>query len=201
MGIHLQRETFKDDDHIRVHPIITKGGDLVNVIPADVRMETYVRGKSLDSILNANKKVTRALKAGAQAIGAQVEIEDIPGYLPRQSCDAMDEIFDANARDLVGQHMIGIGSHGAGSSDIGDIMHVLPAIHPSCGGAQGAAHSEEYIISDPETAYLLPAKLLALTAVDLLWDNAVVGNKIVDEFKPLLTKKEYLDMWNRAFLD
>ncbi len=43
MGIHLQRETFKDEDHIRVHPIITKGGDLVNVIPADVRMETYVR--------------------------------------------------------------------------------------------------------------------------------------------------------------
>ncbi|MDL2215907.1 peptidase dimerization domain-containing protein, partial [Ruminococcaceae bacterium OttesenSCG-928-N02] len=43
-AVNAQRETFKDDDHIRVHPIITKGGDLVNVVPADVRLETYVRG-------------------------------------------------------------------------------------------------------------------------------------------------------------
>jgi len=43
MAIHVQRETFRDEDQIRVHPIITKGGDLVNIVPADVRMETYVR--------------------------------------------------------------------------------------------------------------------------------------------------------------
>ncbi|NLD73133.1 MAG: peptidase dimerization domain-containing protein, partial [Chloroflexi bacterium] len=46
-AIDANRETFKDEDHIRVHPIITKGGELVNVIPADVRMETYVRGASV----------------------------------------------------------------------------------------------------------------------------------------------------------
>ena len=39
-AIDASRETFKDDDHIRVHPIITKGGELVNVIPADVHIET-----------------------------------------------------------------------------------------------------------------------------------------------------------------
>ncbi|MFP4457048.1 MAG: M20/M25/M40 family metallo-hydrolase, partial [Clostridia bacterium] len=52
MAIHANRETFKDEDHIRVHPIITKGGDLVNIIPAEVIMETYVRGKSMDSIID-----------------------------------------------------------------------------------------------------------------------------------------------------
>ena len=46
MAVHAQRETFKDEDHIRVHPIITKGGDIVNVVPADVRLETYVRGNN-----------------------------------------------------------------------------------------------------------------------------------------------------------
>lgn len=42
--INAMRETFRDSDRIRVHPIITKGGDLVNIVPADVTMETYVRG-------------------------------------------------------------------------------------------------------------------------------------------------------------
>ena len=78
MGIHAQRETLKDDDTIRIHPIITKGGDLVNIIPADVRMETYVRGKRMPAIIDAAKKVDRALKAGAMAVGAEVEIETLP---------------------------------------------------------------------------------------------------------------------------
>jgi amidohydrolase len=74
LGIHAQRETFRDEDCIRVHPIITKGGDLVNVVPADVRIETFVRGRNVEAMQDANKKVNRALKAGAMAIGAEVEI-------------------------------------------------------------------------------------------------------------------------------
>lgn len=50
-GIDANRETFRDEDGIRVHPIITKGGDLVNVVPADVRIETYVRGSNTKAIL------------------------------------------------------------------------------------------------------------------------------------------------------
>ncbi len=195
MAIHLQRETFRDEDHIRIHPIITKGGDLVNVVPADVRMETYVRGKTFEAIKKANKKVTRALRAGATAIGADVEIEDLPGYLPRRNDQLLDETFKANAERLVGKHRVETGVHGAGSSDMGDIMHLIPAIHPVCGGAEGMAHSEEYVIEDPETAYILPAKLLALTAVDLLWDEASLGKRIVSDFRPLLTKEEYMKMW------
>ena len=49
MAIHAQRETFRDEDHIRVHPIITKGGDIVNIVPADVRLESYVRGSNTDA--------------------------------------------------------------------------------------------------------------------------------------------------------
>ncbi len=201
MGIHLQRETFRDEDHIRIHPIITKGGDLVNVIPADVRMETYVRGKTLEAIKNANRKVTRALAAGAEAIGAQVEIEDIPGYLPRRSNQVLDEAFRANAERLVGKHMVDTGAHGAGSSDMGDIMHLLPAIHPACGGAGGMAHSEEYVVNDPDTAYVLPAKLLALTAIDVLWEDASLGKRIIDNFEPLMTKEEYVDAWEQMLRD
>ncbi len=71
MGIHSLRETFRDQDIVRVHPIITKVGDLVNSVPADVRLETYVRAKNMEAIDATHQKVDRALKAGGDAIGAQ----------------------------------------------------------------------------------------------------------------------------------
>ncbi|MBR2351210.1 MAG: amidohydrolase, partial [Clostridia bacterium] len=70
MCIHAQRETFRDEDKIRVHPIITNGGELVNVVPANVTMETYVRGASFEAINDAAAKVDRAIKGSAYAIGA-----------------------------------------------------------------------------------------------------------------------------------
>ena len=60
-AIHYNRETFKDEDTIRVHPIITKGGEAVSAVPADVRMETFVRGKTIEAILDANAKVDLSL--------------------------------------------------------------------------------------------------------------------------------------------
>ncbi|MFR9161994.1 MAG: peptidase dimerization domain-containing protein [Ruthenibacterium lactatiformans] len=62
-AIHANRETFRDEDHVRVHPIITKGGDLVNTVPADVRMESYVRAASVQAMRTANAKVNRAARA------------------------------------------------------------------------------------------------------------------------------------------
>ena len=77
-AIHYNRETFRDEDSIRVHPIITKGGEAVSAVPADVRMETFVRGRTLDAIMDANVKVDRALKAGAMAVGGDVVYTDHP---------------------------------------------------------------------------------------------------------------------------
>ena len=73
-GINALRETFRDEDTIRVHPILTHGGSQVNVIPAEARLETYVRGRTLDAVVDANAKVDRALRADALALGATVEI-------------------------------------------------------------------------------------------------------------------------------
>src|SRR5262249_56295702 len=56
-AINAVRETFRDEDSIRVHPIITQGGSQVNVIPGEVRLETYVRGKTVDAILDANLRL------------------------------------------------------------------------------------------------------------------------------------------------
>ncbi len=194
-AIHANRETLKDDDTIRIHPIITKGGDLVNIIPADVRMETYVRGKSMDAILDASKKVNRALKAGAMAVGAEVEIIEIPGFLPRVSNPRMDELMRENLHQLVGAENVATGTHGTGSSDIGDIMHIMPAIHPYVAGAVGAGHTKNYQVEDPELFYIVPAKAMAMTVVDLLYGDASEAEQVIANYPPAMTKEEYLKKW------
>jgi amidohydrolase len=191
-AINAIRETFRDEDSIRVHPIITHGGSQVNVIPADVRIETYVRGKTVEAILDANVRVDRALKAGALAMGAQVEIETLPGYLPLFNHARMAQHFKANAAALLGADQVTETGHRSGSTDMGDISHVMPALHPYMGGASGSGHGADFAIADATLAYIEPAKQLALMAVDMLWDDAKAAKEIIREFKPHMTKEAYL---------
>jgi amidohydrolase len=191
-AINAIRETFKDEDSIRVHPIITHGGSQVNVIPADVRIETYVRGKTVDAILEANVRVDRALKAGALALGAQVEIETLPGYLPLFNHEGMGKYFVANAAAQLGADNVTQMGHRSGSTDMGDISHVMPTLHPYIAGASGSGHGADYVITDPKLAYIENAKQLALMAVDMLWDDAQAAKEIIGAFKPRLSREAYL---------
>ena len=191
-AINAIRETFRDEDSIRVHPIITHGGSQVNVIPADVRLETYVRGKSVEAILDANAKVDRALRAGALALGAKVEIETLPGYLPLFNHQGMAEHFKANAQTLLGADQVTETGHRSGSTDMGDISHVMPTLHPYMGGASGSGHGADYLITDSTLAYVEPAKQLALMAIDMLWGDGEAARGIVKGWTPRLTKDAYL---------
>ena len=191
-AINALRETFRDEDSIRVHPIITHGGSQVNVIPGEVRIETYVRGKTVEAILDANRRVDRALKAGALALGAQVEIETLPGYLPLFNHMGMAQQFKANAAELLGADQVMETGHRSGSTDMGDLSHVMPIVHPYMGGAVGAGHGADYAIADPKTAYVEPAKQLALMAVDMLWGDASAAREILNAWKPRLSKEAYL---------
>jgi metal-dependent amidase/aminoacylase/carboxypeptidase family protein len=153
-AISAQRETFWEKDTIRIHPIITKGGDAVSVVPAEVRMETFVRGGSLEAIVDANKKVDRCLRAGAMAMGAEVEIHTIPGYLPQRNDRQMGHIFGGNVEALFGPGEFHIGGHRTGSTDMGDLAHLMPVIHPYVVAAEGKAHGADWRINEPEHGYL-----------------------------------------------
>ena len=193
-AIHAQRETFKDADTVRVHPIITKGGEAVNIVPADTRMETFVRGKTLEAIKDANEKVDRALRAGALAGGGKVRITTLPGYLPMANDRNLQEVYKANAIAVVGKgKVIPGGRHGTGSTDMGDVSHIMPAIHPFAGGATGISHGNDYLIEDYQLAAINPAKAMAMTVVDLLADGAVKAKEVLAKLKPQMTKQEYLD--------
>ena len=196
-AIAAHRETFWEKDTIRIHPIITKGGDAVSVVPAEVRMETFVRGGSLEAILDANCKVDRCLRAGAMAMGAEVEIHTIPGYLPQRNEKRLGQIFGANVEALFGPGEFTIGGHRAGSTDMGDLAHLMPVIHPYLVAAEGKAHGADWRINEPQHGYLTPAKLLAMTAIDLLYDDATPAREIVAGFEPAMTKESYLAFQRR----
>lgn len=193
-NIHAQRETFKDSDRVRVHSIITEGGSIVNSVPHDVQMEAYVRARTIEGMLDANVKVDRSLKAGAMAVGAEVEITSIPGYLPILKYDELDNLFKDNLK-LLGLEDDDIieGGDFTGSFDLGDVSHIMPTMHPMIGGIVGSLHTREYDVIDEETAYIMPAKAMALTVIDLLYNDSENANKILENFEATMTKEEYLE--------
>ena len=191
-AIHAQRETYRDEDTIRVHPIITRGGVAVSSVPADVRMETYVRGKTVDAFLSASRKVDRALRAGAMAVGGGVSITTLPGYLPIQHDVGMQKLYHANAAALVGDQKVVPLGHRTGSTDMGDVSHIMPVIHPYVVAATGVAHGADYVVDDYELAVNTSAKAMAMTVIDLLANRARRAREIKGSYQAPMTKKEYL---------
>jgi len=193
-----QRETFQDKDKIRVHPIITKGGDLVNVVPDDVRLETMIRGTNMEAILDAEMKVDRAMQAGADAVGAKLNITTLPGYLPINMCKPLMDVMFKNQQLMLGADSVAYEIEPmAGSTDAGDVSYIMPSLHCNFAGVTGVAHGNDYEISDTEVAYIIPAKCLAMTVIDLLYDDAAIGREIKDGFVPLMTKEQYLKDWGK----
>lgn len=193
MAIDAQRETFKDEDTVRIHPIITKGGSLVNVVPADVRIETFCRANNMEAIQDASMKVDRALKAGAYAVGAEVDIIDIPGYMTPYECPEMKAVVEDNLREIYGEDKMhpGMGY----TTEANDVAHLIPVVHCTIGGAEGIGHSSNYEIADKDSAYIKATKMLLCSAIDLLANGAEKGLSVKENFKAPMTKEQYLKEW------
>ncbi|MGE3541312.1 MAG: amidohydrolase [Candidatus Tectimicrobiota bacterium] len=198
-AIHAQRETYRDEDSIRVHPIITQGGVAVSSVPADVRMETFVRGRSIEAFLNASRQVDCALRAGAMAVGGRVEITTLPGYLPIQSDRAMLDLYGANAAALVGAANVTQLGHRTGSTDMGDVSQIMPVIHPYVVAATGSGHGCDYVVQDYDLGVLTAAKAMAMTVIDLLANNAQHARAIKAQYQAPLTKAQYLSLLRSMF--
>ena len=196
LGYH--RETFKDTDHVRIHPIITKGGDLVNVIPDEVVIETLVRAGNADAIIDASKKTDRAFFAGGAALGATVEIETMPGYLPTLPVAPDKELVEAAKIAAGDKYEVEViddqGSFSGGSTDVGDLQHIQPVYTFNTGGINGKFHGADFEVVDEELAYIQTAKVFALSAYRFLRDNAGVAKRIVKEYEPKLSKDEYIKL-------
>ena len=69
------------------------------------------------------------------------------------------------------------------------------------GGVEGGLHTRDFKITDPEKAYILPAKAIAMTVVDLLFNEAETAKSVIENFKPLMSKKKYLDFMKSVSLE
>ena len=194
MGVHAIRETFKESDYFRFHPIINQGGTLVNCIPDYVQVESYVRASNVQAIVDGNQRVNRALKAGGDAVGATCVIHDLPGYLPMRDNPDMNQLLRANSEPLFGTDNVRQRVHMTASTDMGDVSHLMPVIHPWVGCIEGVLHSAEYNITVPDVAYIKTAQALAMTIVDLLYDKAQVAEEILENFEAPLTKEMYIEL-------
>ncbi|WPC40317.1 amidohydrolase [Clostridium sp. JS66] len=199
MGVNALRETFRDEDSIRVHPIITKGGDVVNSVPDDVRVETYVRAKTVKAMNETNEKVDRALMAGGYAIGAETIIKTIPGYLPLRCSIPLNNLFKENCKEFLPEDKILNPGHFNASTDMGDVSHLIPTIHPYVGGVSGCLHAKDFKVEDYYAACILPAKFFAMTVVDLLVNNAKNAKNVIDDFKPVFSKEEYVKAMDQYY--
>lgn len=196
-AINAIRETFKESDIIRVHPIITNGGAMVNAIPEVTVLESYIRGENFHAIREANRKVNQALCGAALSLDTNVEIVDVPGYAPLINDRNMIRLTKEAADLVVPEYNFEVMEiFSSGSTDMGDLSCVMPAIHPYASGAKGKSHGNDYQVKDPVAACVGSAKMQMAMLRLLLSDEAKRAKEIIDSFVPRFTKEEYL-----AFVD
>lgn len=202
-AVNSLRETFQDDQHIRFHPIITEGGQAVNAIPNLTKIESYVRGASMEAIIGANERVNRALAASAAAFGANVHLGDRPGYSPLNNDKNLRLVAKEAMEQVVDAAQVSFNDNwSTGCTDMGDISCVMPAIHPYAAGAIGVGHGNDYYIDDAEKACVNAAKALVLMADILLRDDAAMGKKVVAEATPVYPSQEaFLAAIDKLMLD
>ena len=201
-AINAIRETFQEKDIIRVHPIITAGGKMVNAIPESAVLESFVRGATFDAICDANKKVNRALCGAALSLGTNIEIVDIPGYAPLHDDPNLVKLSAEAAELAIPEYEYHVSDKvSSGSTDMGDLCCVMPVVHPYAGGSEGRSHGNNYEIVDPVACCVGSAKLQMGMLLLLLENDAQRAKKVIAEYKPLFASKEayleYMDSLNK----
>ncbi len=192
------RETFKEKDFIRFHPIMTEAGVAANAIPEKAVLETYVRASGYEVMLDTNKKINRALAGSAAAMGAKLVIEDNPGNLPFNSNDMLSDKLDEIITSLYGDNQIYYSGWDGQSSDVGDISTLIPVIQHYCAGATGRQHGDDYYIEDKQAAIIDPAIVMSCLIYEVLKDNGRFGAEVINSYKPLFRdKEEYFDAINK----
>lgn len=188
----LMRETFREEDHVRLHNVIRKAGDVINSVPDEAIVETKVRAASLDKICEITDMVNRAYAGSAYAFGGKIEMEKLQGYMPIIPRAADNALIEA-ADDLgLNYRTVQKGDFNNACTDVGDLSHLVPVVNFTFKGFEGKLHGADFKITDPEKAYILPAKLLALTVYKLLKNGGQEAKKITRSYTPVFNKESYI---------
>jgi len=173
-AIGLLRQHMRQTD--RVHGIVTHGGDAPNVVPAHTSARYIVRAENLEELKDMRSKVFRCFEAGAIASGAKLEI--LGGDKPYADVKYDHEIsllYKRNAEAL-GRAFPDPGPLAqriTASTDMGNVSHVIPSIHPGIGinSLPAGNHQPEFtahcVKADADKAVLEGGLAMAWTAIDI----------------------------------
>lgn len=188
-ALNALRETFSDNETVRVHPIITKGGTVVNAIPEEVCVECQCRAKNMETVLSISKQFDNAMGAGAYAFGGKVVIDTQLGYLPYRPVKELDQVAMQVADDILGKGKWEQEGHNCGSTDLGDLNEVIPGIQVFVNYTHGVHHAADYRIADRKIYEISPLFLAVMTC-KLLDNNGELAKKVKEAHKPLFANAQ-----------
>jgi len=197
-SVNAIRDTFRDEEHNRIHYIITNGGDNVNSVPSETSLQGYVRASSISAIDNLSAKFDKAFYSAGENFNAKMSVNTSAGYMPLICNRALNEVFENNAKKFLPEENIHYKGHFMASTDLGDLSHIMPVIQPMMGGIKGGLHSPDFEVVDYNAAIVLPAKIVANTLIDLLSNNTM--KSVLKNYKPELSKEEYLRLMDEGYL-
>jgi metal-dependent amidase/aminoacylase/carboxypeptidase family protein len=163
----------------RMHGIITHGGEAANVVPAYTRAEFMVRALTSDVVDDLAERVEAIAGAAATATRTTVTISRGIGYAERKNNHVIAELVAGHLRRqgvTVEQPVL---RGGTGSSDIGNVSLVLPAIHPYLQVMDRGTPSHSLAMAEAvaqpraQEAMLRMATALACAGADLLADPVI----------------------------
>ena len=166
----------------RIHGIFNEAGLAPNIVPERAVGTFYVRAPDSATLTALKKRVQNCFEAGALATGCAVQVEWAMGdYLAIKESWAIAERYQQNAESL-GRRFFPLDkmpSGGAGSTDMGNVSHRVPSIHPMIASAPPhvVIHNPEFAhwagSEKGDAAVIDGAKALAMTALDVLGDKGL----------------------------
>lgn len=174
-GINALRQQLTND--VKIHGIITHGGDAPNIIPEYAKTRFFIRAATRSRLNEVTRRVKAVAEGAALATGAKLNViafqNEIDNILLN---DRYNEVFK-NVIEELGETVATDERDGIGSTDAGNISQVLPTIHPyiKIGPDNLVAHTvpfrEAAASPQGDQALLKGAKALALTAFQLITDQ------------------------------
>lgn len=164
---------------------MSEGGVKPNIIPDRSQLLYNLRAPSVKELNDLKEKVANCFEGAATATGCEVSVEWNPQrYLDVVSNNTLAELYQSNAKTL------GVEFHGAdftASTDMGNVSHVVPSIHPMYSiNTTAPNHSHAFTtaaateVANQKT--LVASKVMAMTAIDVLCDSDVIA-KVRNDFE------------------
>lgn len=184
----------------RVHGIFTKAGEKPNIVPREASMEWYVRSDTVTTLAELKPRVLDALRSGASACGCSFDHRwvDAP-YADMVTNNNLAAMYVANAGSL-GRTVRVPGSNGhrvVGSTDMGNVSHLVPSIHPMIASAPPGTSihtvdfARESVTALADRAIIDGAKAMAMTAIDF-WTSSDLQKSVASEFAAANADKDVL---------